>query len=104
MRTALLVLLVAALTLSAAPAKKRTPQAKPVAPDAVPHQVAQFLRSLTNDGARRVTMKATAVATRFYIEEPAGVTVYRFANGQYVKEEFLRGYTLARAVKRYAAR
>lgn len=104
MRTAVLALVLAALTLSAAPAKKRAPQPKPIAPDAVPHQVALFLRTITNDGGRNVTLKATAVATRFYIEEPTGVTVYRFDNGQYIKEEFLRGYSLVRAVKRYAAR
>jgi hypothetical protein len=103
MRNAVLALLIAALTVSAAPAKKRAAQPQPIAPDAIPHQVALFLRTLTNDGGRNVTMKATAVATRFYIEEPTGVTVYRFDNGQYIKEEFLRGYTLVRAVKRYAA-
>ena len=39
---------------------------------------------------------------RFFFEEPTGVTVYRFDNGRYIKEEFLRGSNLTKAVKRYA--
>ncbi|HYH07741.1 MAG TPA: hypothetical protein VEK11_11860 [Thermoanaerobaculia bacterium] len=105
MRTVALALLLAVLTLSAAPAKKRAqPKPEPLAPDAVPHQVALFLRTITNDGGRTVTLKATAVATRFYIEEPTGVTVYRFEKGHYAKEEFLRDSNLVKAVKRYAAK
>jgi hypothetical protein len=50
-----------------------------------------------------VTFKATSVGTRFYFEEASGVTVYRFEKGSYIKEEFLSGATLPRAVKRYAS-
>ncbi|HEX2062027.1 MAG TPA: hypothetical protein VHK90_14895 [Thermoanaerobaculia bacterium] len=95
-------LLLALLTLSAAP--KKRPPVQPLAPDDVPHQVALYLRTMSHDGQRSVTFKATAVATRFYLEEPTGVTVYRFDNGRYIKEEFLRGSNLVKAVKRYAAR
>jgi len=90
-----------ALSLSAATPKKAKPAAT-MAPDAVPHTIAQFLRSMSKDGARQVTFKATAVGMRFFFEETTGVTVYRFDNGRYIKEEFLRNTTLAKAVKRYA--
>lgn len=100
MRKTAVLLLVAALSVSAAPAKKKLPT--PVAPDAVPHSIALFLGSLCKDGGRPVTFKARALGIRFFFEEPVGVTVYRFQNGSYVKEELLRGYTLERAVKRYA--
>ena len=30
------------------------------------------------------------MGVRFFFEEPGGVTVYRFDNGKYIKEEFLR--------------
>lgn len=98
-RIAVLVLL-ATLSLSAAPAK---PKAAPTfAPKDIPHPIAQFLRKLSNDGGRAVTFKATAIGTRFLLEEPSGVTVYRFENGIYVKETFLRGSKLPTVVKRYA--
>ncbi|HEY0371861.1 MAG TPA: hypothetical protein VGD79_07650 [Thermoanaerobaculia bacterium] len=100
MRKVAVLVLVAALSVSAAPAKKKTPT--PVAPDALPHSIALFLGSLCNDGGRQVTFKARALGVRFFFEEPAGVTVYRFEKGSYVKEELLRGFTLERAVKRYA--
>ena len=102
MRRFAVLALVAALSLSAAPKKKSAPP--PVAPEALPHSIAMFLGSLCNGGARPVTFKARALGVRFFFEEPGGVTVYRFADGQYVKEEFLRGSTLDRAVKKYAAR
>ena len=89
-----------ALSLSAAKPKVKPPAT--IAPDAVPHSIAQFLRTLSGDGGRQVTFKATAVGMRFFFEETTGVTVYRFDNGRYIKEEFLRGSTLAKAVKRYA--
>ena len=73
-----------------------------IAPDVLPHEIAQFLRGLSRDGSRQVTFKATAMGTRFYFEETGGVTVYRFTNGQYVRQEFLPGSTLAKAVKKYA--
>ncbi|HEX8172234.1 MAG TPA: hypothetical protein VF824_16990 [Thermoanaerobaculia bacterium] len=83
------------LLVSAAPRKP-----SPAAPESVPHPIAQFLRELSRDGARTVTFKATAVGTRFYFEEPAGVTIYRFQKGAYVKEQFLRATTLAQALKK----
>lgn len=100
-RPVVLACLLALLTLSAAPKKRAA--VPPLALDDMPHQVALYLRTMSHDGERSVTFKATAVATRFYIEEPAGVTVYRFDNGRHVKEEFLRGSNLVKAVKRYAA-
>lgn len=103
MRRLPLLLLFAALALftvtGAAPKKKLPPT---IAPAEVPHPVAQFLRDLSKDGGRQVSFKCTAVGTRFYFEEPNGVTVYRFDDGNYMKEEFLRNTTLAKAVKRYA--
>ena len=100
MRKFAVLVVIAALSMSAAPAKKRPVSS--LAPDAVPHSIALFLGSMSRDGGRQVTFKATAVGMRFFFEEPAGVTVYRFDRGQYIKEEFLRGYVLDRAVKRYA--
>jgi hypothetical protein len=85
--------------VAASPKKKAVPQ--PAAPDAVPHPVALFLGTLSREGARQVTFRATAVGTRFFVEEPVGVTVYRFDKGQYVKQDFIRGITLKTAVKRY---
>lgn len=98
-RTAILILFVT-LTLSAA-----TPKKKPVAtiaPSEVPHAIAQFLRTLSKDGGRSVTFKASASGTHFFFEEASGVTVYRFVNGKYVQQSFLPGAKLGTAVKRYA--
>jgi len=101
MRKVVGLFLVAALSVSTAAApKKKTPPS--IAPEAVPHQIALFLGSLCNEGGRQVTFKARAHGVRFFFEEPMGVTVYRFDDGRYVKEEVLRGFTLDRAVKRYA--
>jgi hypothetical protein len=104
MRRALVLVLFACLTVSAASQKKKP--AGPVidAPDVVPHAVAQFLRGMSRDGARQVTFRASATGTRFFIEEPSGVTVYHFSNGTYVKEEFRRGAKLAATIKRYAGK
>ena len=102
MRAAPLLLFVAGLTLVAASPKKAPPVT--AAPDAVPHSVALFLRSISRDGARQVTFRATAQGTRFFIEEPNGVTVYRFENGQYVKDTFVRNATLVATVKKYSGR
>lgn len=101
MRKSSVLLLLLALGVAAAPAKK-PPQT--LAPDAVPHSIALFLGSMSHDGGRQVTFKATAVGMRFFFEEPAGVTVYRFERGEYVKEEFLRKASLETAIKRYAAK
>ena len=95
--------IVLALTLVAASPKKPAPPL-PAAPDVVPHPIALFLGSLSRDGARQVTFRATARGTRFFIEEPTGVTVYRFDKGRYVKEEFVRGATLAKMTKKYAGK
>jgi hypothetical protein len=101
-RLAVLLLLFTVSLLSAAPRRPSPTRPPSVAPQALPHQMAQFLRSLSADGGRQVTFKATAVGTRFYFEESGGVTVYRFERGNYVREEFLRGATLPNAVKKYA--
>lgn len=102
-RTAIFVLFVT-LSLSAAAPKKPTPPARPpsIAPADIPHPIAQFLRSLSKDGSRTVTFKASATGTRFFFEEASGVTVYRYVNGKYVKETFLAGKKLPTVVKQYA--
>jgi hypothetical protein len=97
MRKIAVLVVVAVLSASAAPPKSST-----VAPDTLPHSIALFLGSLCNEGGRQVTFKARAHGLRFFFEEKTGVTVYKFDNGKYVKEEFLQGFTLERAVKRYA--
>jgi hypothetical protein len=94
------IVLLLALSISGAAPKKKSPPPAPVAPDVVPHSIALFLGSLSKDGTRSVTFKATALGTRFFIEEPTGVTVYRYDRGHYVKQEFLRGVTLTAAVKK----
>ena len=92
--------LAAALSGSAAPPKK----AAPMAPPAVAHPIALFLNELSKEGKRQVTFRANATGTRFFFEEAAGVTVYRFVDGQYVREAFLSGAKLSGAMKRYASR
>ena len=106
MRRLLLVLPLLLLTLAAAPKKKTAAPAAPApfAPAQIAHPQALFLKQLSKDGARQVTFRATAVGTRFFLEESPGVTVYRFVNGTYVKEEFLRGVKLPAAVKKYSSR
>jgi hypothetical protein len=99
MRRLLALSLLLALSVSAAP-KKSPPR---IAPEEVGHPIALFLSSLSKDGARSVTFKATAVGTRFFFEESTGVTVYRFADGHYVKETFLRGAKLKSAIRKYPA-
>lgn len=100
------LLLTLAVGAGAAAPKKKSAPPRPAtnAPDEVPHSMALFLTSMSKNGNRTVTFKATAHATRFFFEEPGGVTVYRFQNGDYIKEEFLRGFTLQRAVNRYASK
>ena len=96
MRTKLIaitLLLVSAIALAAP---------KPVAPETLAHTSALFLAGLANDGKRTVTYRATARNTRFFLEEPAGVTVYVYDGNEYRKEAFLRGVKLERAVKKYA--
>ena len=96
------VILLALTTVAASPKKKAV--AAPAAPDVVPHSIALFLGSLSRDGARQVTFRATAMGTRFFLEEPTGVTVYRYDKGQYVKQEFVRKVTLKTAMKRFAGK
>ena len=98
MRKLYLLVLLVAMSVSGA-TKKAV-----VAPPAIAHPVALFLNDLSVGGKRQVTFKASAVGTRFFFEEASGVTVYRYADGQYVKERFLAGAKLSSAVKRYAAR
>ena len=74
----------------------------PVAPAAIPHSVAMFLASLSSDGKTRVTYAATARGTHFFFEESGGVTVYSFDGEGYRKAQFLKGYTLAKALKKYS--
>lgn len=102
MRRAAVLVVVFALTLPLAATAPRRRVPVTIAPDAVPHAIALFLGTLSRDGGRQVTFKATAVGMRFFFEEPTGVTVYMFDQGRYVKEEFLRGYSLTKAVKRYS--
>lgn len=94
-RTTLALLFFASSLLAAAPRR--------IAPETVPHPTAMFLASLSGDGRQQVTFKAAAMGTHFFFEEPTGVTVYAFDGRGYRRETFLKGYTLARAVKRYAA-
>ncbi|HEX7191405.1 MAG TPA: hypothetical protein VF381_07515 [Thermoanaerobaculia bacterium] len=91
-----ITLLLVSVTAYAAP--------KPVAPDTLPHASALFLASLANDGKRTVTYRAMARNTRFFLEEPAGVTVYVYDGTGYRKETFLRGVKLERAVKRFGSK
>jgi len=98
-KLAVIAVLVAAVSGSAAPPKKT-----PIAPPAVAHPIALFLADLSKEGKRQVTFRANAMGTRFYFEESTGVTVYQFVNGQYVREAFLRGAKLSGAMKRYASR
>jgi len=76
--------------------------AKTVAPPTIPHPIAMYLQGLSNDGKQAVTFRASAVGTHFFLEEPAGVTVYVYDETVgYKKEAFLKGSTLAKAMKKY---
>lgn len=86
----------------AAPTKKAPAAPATAAPQQIPHPMALFLSAMANDGKRQVTFRATAFGTHFFLEEPSGVTVYRFEKGEYVKHEFLKGAKLASALKKYA--
>src|SRR5258707_1147147 len=95
-RCVILALLATAL-LAAAP----SPAPKPIAPETLAHANALFLCSLSGDGKQRVQFKATAVGTHFFFEEAAGVSVYEYHDGSgYKRVEFLKGATLATAVKK----
>ena len=85
--------LVFAASMSASP--------KPAAPEMIPHSAALFLAELSNDGKKAVTFRAQAVGTRYFFEEPGGVSVYTYDGTQYRRETFLKGLTLPAAVKKY---
>jgi hypothetical protein len=111
MRKIPLLLLLVTLSAFAASPKKSTksktaapPPPVAVAPAEFAHPIALFLKELSQSGARQVTFRATAVGTRFFFEEIAGVTVYHFNGTKYVKETFLKGATLSKVVKQYAGR
>jgi len=76
--------------------------ARTIAPPTIPHPMAMYLQSLSNDGKDKVTYRASAIGTHFFLEEPAGVTVYVYEESVgYRKEAFLKGATLAKAMKKY---
>jgi hypothetical protein len=111
MRKLLPLLLVLTLSAFAASPKKTTkakaktpPPPAAIAPAELAHPMALLLKDLSQGGTRQVTFRATAVGTRFFFEEKAGVTVYRFNGSKYLKEAFLNGSTLAKAVKQYEGR
>jgi hypothetical protein len=103
LRRSLLLLCTLTLLGAAPPPKPKTvAQPKLVAPASMPHPVAMFLANLCNDGKKKISFKAAAIGTRFFFEEDSGVTVYAFdGNSAYTKETFLKGYTLAKALKKY---
>jgi hypothetical protein len=92
-----------ALALFAASiASAATPPAKTIAPATIAHPMAMFLGELSHDGKQQVTFRASALGTHFFFEEPAGVTVYVYDETVgYRKETFLKGSTLAKALKKY---
>ena len=63
-----------------------------------------FLANWSQEGKRSITFKATAIGTRLFLEDPSGVTVYRFDGSGYLSEAFLAGSNLASAAKRYPAK
>lgn len=89
-------ILLAALLISV------TASAKTIAPATIPHPMAMYLGTLSNDGKERVTFRAAAMGTHFFLEEPSGVTVYVYdAKVGYRKESFVKGATLAKAMRKY---
>jgi hypothetical protein len=93
---------IVALCLLAYTASAAPPPAKRIAPEVVPHPTAMFLASLSGDGRQQVVFKAAAMGTHFFFEEPTGVTVYSYDGRGYRKATFLKGFTLTRAIKKYA--
>jgi len=76
--------------------------AKTIAPPTIPHPMAMYLQTLSNDGKDNVTFRASAVGKHFFLEEPSGVTVYVYEESVgYRKETFLKGATLSKAMKKY---
>lgn len=74
---------------------------KTAAPEMIPHSAALFLASLSNDGKQTVTFRAQAVGTHYFFEEPGGVSVYAYDGNEYRRETFLKGATIAAALKKY---
>lgn len=72
-----------------------------LAPLSVPHPTAMFLAAWSQDGGRDVSFKASAVGTRFFLEDRSGVSVYRFDGNGYVGELFLPKANLALAKRRF---
>jgi hypothetical protein len=100
LRVLIITFFAAVTALAAPPPKAIVP--KTIAPATIPHPMALYLSGMSNEGAKQVTFRATAVGTHFFLEEPAGVTVYNYDETVgYRKETFLKGYTLAKALKRY---
>jgi hypothetical protein len=95
-RTTIALLFFTASAFAAAPPPRR------IAPEIVPHPTAMFLASLSGDGRQQVVFKAAAMGTHFFFEEPTGVTVYEYDGRGYRRETFLKGYTLTKAIKKYA--
>lgn len=91
-----------AVTLLAAVTALAAPPPKMLAPATIPHPMAMYLSELSKEGKQQVTFRAAAIGTRFFLEEPAGVTVYTYDETVgYRKEAFLKGSTLAKAMKKY---
>jgi len=90
------------LTLFTSMAFAAPPPPKRIAPEMVAHPTAMFLASLSGDGRQEVTFKAAAMGTHFFFEEPGGVTVYEFDGREYRRERFMKGATLAKAIKQFA--
>jgi hypothetical protein len=78
--------------------------AAPKPPETIPHPVAMFMATLAGDGKTKVTYTAAARGTYFFFEQSGGVTVYSFDGDGYRKSEFLKGWTLAKALKKYDSR
>ena len=93
---------IVALCLLACTASAAPPPPSRIAPETVPHPTAMFLASLSGDGRHQVTFKAAAMGTHFFFEEATGVTVYTYDGRGYRKTTFLKGFTLTRAIKKYA--
>ena len=96
----LLIFILSISVLGATP--KRPPAATTVAPETFPHPMALFLDGMSDHGTRSVTFRARALGVRFFFEDPTGVTVYRYDDGRYVREEVLTGVKMEKAVMRYA--
>ena len=97
LKRTLLACLATALLIAAAP-KPRAAKA----PATIAHPMAMFLAKMS--GANKVTFSARAVGKRFFLEENTGVSVYLFNGNDYRREAFLKGVTLAQAIKRYDKR